>query len=298
MTAFPFRSLLFAPSSRPDVMRKARASEADAVIFDLEDAVAPQDRLTARDNLRNALDGPGDTPAVVRVNHPSTGETLADLDAAVAEHVVAIMLAKAETGDEIRRLDEAISEREDQHGLPAGSIGVIPLIESCLGLHNVYAIATSAHRVASMGFSSGEEGDFFAELEGRWTPSGEALLYPRSKLVCESRAAGLTSPIDGVFMNLADEDALLAECELARTLGFTGKMAIHPKQLPAIHRAFTPSEDEVGRSEKLVEAFAAAQAEGVSAFRHEGKMVDPANVKRAERILARRAAVADTESRR
>lgn len=124
------------------------------------------------------------------------------------------------------------------------------------------------------------------DLGGRWTPGGEAFLYPRSKLVCDARAAGIGWPLDGVFMNLRDDEALRRECRLARALGYTGKMAIHPRQIPVIHETFTPSEMEVEYSRGLVAAFREAEAGGQGAVQFRGMMVDYANVKRAERILA------------
>ncbi len=191
-----------------------------------------------------------------------------------------------ETPGEVIRLDTVLSTLEARAGLAPGSIIVLPLLESCRGLHFTYEIATASSRVRGMVFSSGEEGDFMVDIDGNWTPEGEVFLYPRSKLVCETRAAGLDSPIDGVFMNLSDEAALLRECRLARNMGFTGKMAIHPKQIPVIHSVFTPSEKELEYSRGLIEAFRAAEAEGKAAVTFRGMMVDYANLKRAERILA------------
>ena len=124
------------------------------------------------------------------------------------------------------------------------------------------------------------------DLGGRWTPTGEAMHYARGKLVCDARAAGVDWLIDGVFMNLADDGALRTECALARTLGYLAKLAIHPKQLDAIHVAFTPGEAEVEHARELVRTFRETERNGLGAVQFRGMMVDYANVKRAERVLA------------
>ena len=290
------RSLLFSPGSRPDMMAKAKRSGADSLIFDLEDAVAPGARAAARQAVAAALDDTDPSPPVfVRVNHPSTGEMAADLDAVVAAGPYGIVLPKVETAAEVAALDEAIAAREVGHSV--GSILVLPLVESCLGLHFSYDIARASARVAGLAFSSGADGDFMADLDGQWSPAGEAMLYPRSKLICETRAAGSDWPVDGVFMQLDDDAALEVECRLARRLGFAAKLAIHPRQLATIHAAFTPTADEVAAARELLTAFEAAQAEGTGAFRLRGLMVDKANVRRAERVVARDAAARDAAGR-
>lgn len=291
------RSLLFSPGSRPDMMAKAKRSGADSLIFDLEDAVAPSARAAAREAVAAALTeepaaapddpAPASPPVFVRVNHPSTGELEADLDAVVGAGPFGIVLPKTETAAEVAALDEAIGVREQRAGRSPGAIVLLPLVESCLGLRFTYGIAKASPRVVGLAFSSGEDGDFMADLDGQWTPGGEAMLYPRSKLICDTRAAGLGWPVDGVFMQVDDEAALAEECRLARRLGFAAKMAIHPRQLSAIHAAFTPTPEEIAFAKGLLAAFEEAQASGSGAFRFQGLMVDQANVRRAEQVLAR-----------
>lgn len=282
-----FRSMLFSPGSRADMMDKAKRSGADSLIFDLEDAVAEGERVTARSAVTAALSTGASPPTFVRVNHPSTGQMEHDLDAVVSGRPFGVVLAKAEQCSDVVALDEALTARESHAGQQVGSIAILPLVESCRGLRTSYDMATVSSRIVGMAFSSGEDGDFMADLDGQWTRGGEAMLYPRSKLVCETRAAGLSWSVDGVFMNLDDDDALLEECRLARRLGFTAKMAIHPRQLAAIHEVFTPTADEVARSEDLLAAFEDAEEAGTGAFRHRGMMVDKANVRRARQVLAR-----------
>jgi citrate lyase subunit beta/citryl-CoA lyase len=282
----PFRSLLFSPGIRPEFMEKAPRSGADGLIFDLEDSVPSNRREEARGYVSEALGRRDNPPVFVRVNHPATGEMEADLEAAVGPGLLGAMLPKVEGPGDVRRAAEVISGLEARAGLAPGAIAILPLLESCRGLHFAYEIAAASPRVRATAFSSGEEGDFMVDIRGRWTPEGEAFLYPRSKLLCESRAAGIEVILDGVFMNLTGGDALLRECRLARNMGYTGKMAIHPGQIAAIHSVFTPSEDEIEYSRGLITAFREAEAAGRAAIQFQGMMVDYANLKRAEQILA------------
>jgi len=281
----PFRSFLFSPGIRPEMMEKAPHAGADALIFDLEDSVPRGRHAEARKHTKEALAQCGTSPAFVRVNHPATGEMEKDLEAVVSEGVCGIILPKAQTPGDVSRLDAVLSNLEARQGLSPGSVIIMPLIETCRGLHFTYEIVTASQRVRATAFSSGEEGDFMVDIGGNWTPEGEAFLYPRSKLVCESRAAGIEYPIDGVFMNLADEAALLQECHLARNMGFAGKMAIHPKQISVIHSVFTPSAEEIEYSRGLIEAFNAAEENGKAAIQFRGMMADYANLKRAKYVL-------------
>lgn len=292
MAVSSVRSMLFAPGSNPRMLSRARTSGADALILDLEDAVAPGARGEARAAVAEALDdNAARPPTFVRVNPSSTGLMAADLDAAVCPRLFGVVLPKADSPADVQRLDEALAQREARAGLALGSILVLPLVESCRGLHVTYDIALSSPRIVGLAFSGGEVGDFMSDLGGEWTPDGAAMLYPRSKLVCETRAAGLDWPVDGVVMNLADRSVLESECRLARRLGFEAKMAIHPDQLPVIHDVFTPTEADVEASRAVVAAHQAAQAAGTGAFRLDGVMVDQASVARATRILARAEAI-------
>lgn len=280
------RSLLFCPGSRPDLMAKADRSGADALILDLEDAVAPVAKATARRSVREALARAGPPSAYVRVNHPQTGHTRADLDAIVGARVKGIVLPKADQPEDILHVDRWLAETEIRNGMPHGSLAIVPMIETCLGLHNAYAIAAASARIRGIALASAEEGDLMNDLGGRATPDGAAMAYPRGRLVCEARAAGIGWLIDGVFMNLEDDASLRRECERARSMGYGTKMAIHPRQLAAIHEAFTPTALEIEYATGLLEAFAVREPSAQGALRFRGMMVDAANVKHAQRVLA------------
>jgi citrate lyase subunit beta/citryl-CoA lyase len=196
------------------------------------------------------------------------------------------MLPKAELPEEALVLARELDRAEKEAGLLPGSIAIIPLIESGLGLHHCYDIAKASPRVRGLAFSSGEEGDFMADIDGQWSPDGAAMLYPRSKIVCENRAAGLVWVIDGVFMGFRDDEAFERECRASRRMGFQAKLAIHPQQIATIHQVFSPTPEEIERASALVAHYRDAESKGIGAISINGMMVDKANVEKAKRTLA------------
>jgi citrate lyase subunit beta/citryl-CoA lyase len=285
-----FRTLLFAPGSRPELLSKAQLGDADAMIFDLEDSVPLNAKDEARKNIADALAAGLKKPMFLRISNPRAGDFLADLqvlaDAGSLVNVAGIVLPKADDADDIQAIAKALKDVEAKHSIQEGTLSILPLIETCLGLRNGFDIAKASPRVVGMALASAEQGDFMVDLGGRWTPRSLALAYPRSKLVVDARAAGVQWLVDGVFMNLKDTDRLREECLIARELGFVGKMAIHPTQVDVMHIVFSPSEAEVAYARGLIAAFREGEARGVGAVKYEGMMVDYANVRLAERTLA------------
>lgn len=283
------RSLLFAPASRPELMDKAARSTADSLVYDLEDSVAPSAKEAARSNLTQALSAGGPLPVYVRVHHFSAGDMQADLQAiaaaAAGPSLAGVVLPKAQRASDIEELSRRLAVVERETGRAEGILQVVPMVEDCLGLRNAYELASASPRVAGIVLASAEQGDFMLDLGGRWSPQSLALSYPRSRLVCEARAAGLEWVIDGVFMNLKDPEALRRESLIARELGMVGKMAIHPSQLAPIHEVFSPSQQEVDDARSLVAVYEEARAAGRGAITHNGMMVDEANLKLARKVL-------------
>lgn len=285
-----FRTLLFAPASRPELLAKAQVGQADALIFDLEDSVPLQAKDEARRHVAAALAAGLRKPMYLRIANPRGGDFRADLavlqQAVDPARLMGVILPKADDAADVQAVAAQLDALEAQAGWTPGSLAIVPLVETCLGLRNAYDIARASARVRGMALASAEEGDFMVDLGGRWTPRSLALSYPRSKLVVDTRAAGLSWLVDGVFMNLKDTDALRAECLLARELGFVAKMAIHPTQVEVMHEVFSPSADEVDYAQGLLAAFREGEARGVAAVKFRGMMVDYANVRLAERTLA------------
>jgi citrate lyase subunit beta/citryl-CoA lyase len=281
---------LFAPGSRPELLAKAQLGDADAMIFDLEDSVPLNAKDEARKNIADALAAGLKKPMFLRISNPRAGDFMADLqvlaNASSLLNVAGIVLPKADDAEDIQAVAKALKDVESKHNMQEGTLSILPLIETCLGLRNGFDIAKASTRVIGMALASAEQGDFMVDLGGRWTPRSLALAYPRSKLVVDARAAGVQWLVDGVFMNLKDTDMLREECLIARELGFVGKMAIHPTQVDVMHTVFSPSELEVAYARGLIAAFRDGEARGVGAVKYEGMMVDYANVRLAERTLA------------
>ena len=284
-----YRTLLFAPGSRAELLTKAQLGAADAMIFDLEDSVPLNAKDEARKNVQQALALGLKKPMYLRISNPRAGDYLADLGVLANQslvNVAGVALPKADDAQDIETVSNALQEIEIKAGVAVGSLSILPMIETCLGLRNSFDIAKSSKRVSGMALASAEEGDFMVDLGGRWTPRSLALNYPRSKLVLDSRAAGLEWIVDGVFMNLKDTQMLREECLIARELGFVGKMAIHPTQVDVMHEVFSPSAEEIEYARGMIAAFREGEARGVGAVKYPGMMVDYANVRLAERTLA------------
>ena len=284
-----YRTLLFAPGSRTELLTKAQLGAADAMIFDLEDSVPLNAKDEARKNIQQVLALGLKKPMYLRISNPRAGDYLADLGVFHNHslvNVAGVALPKTDDAQDVETVSMALQDIEIKAGVAVGSLSILPMIETCLGLRNSFDIARSSKRVSGMALASAEQGDFMVDLGGRWTPRSLALTYPRSKLVVDSRAAGVEWILDGVFMNLKDMQMLREECLIARELGFVGKMAIHPTQVDVMHEVFSPSEKEIEYARGLIAAFREGEARGVGAVKYEGMMVDYANVRLAERTLA------------
>ena len=283
------RTLLFAPGSRTELLTKAQLGAADAMIFDLEDSVPLNAKDEARKNIQQVLALGLKKPMYLRISNPRAGDYLADLGVFHNHslvNVAGVALPKTDDAQDVETVAKALQDIEIKAGVAVGSLSILPTIETCLGLRNSFDIARSSKRVSGMALASAEQGDFMVDLGGRWTPRSLALTYPRSKLVVDSRAAGVEWIVDGVFMNLKDTQMLREECLIARELGFVGKMAIHPTQVDVMHEVFSPSAKEIEYARGLIAAFREGEARGVGAVKYEGMMVDYANVRLAERTLA------------
>lgn len=286
----PVRSMLFTPGDRLDMLEKAGRSGTDAVIVDLEDAVSVDRKPVARENLAQLPDSP--VPFYVRTNAAETGMLWDDVMALQGSAVVGVILPKAEDPKVISQLDGALTVLERSSGREHGSITLIPLIESAIGVRLTYEMAVASDRVDCVMFGGGEQGDLVADLGVEWTPEGTGLMQARSQVLLSSRAAGVPFPMEAVFMDFHNHDALRVESELARTLGYVGKVAIHPAQVPVINEVFTPAPEVVEYQRKVLAAFEEAEAEGKASIAVDGKMVDYAVARVARAVIARAEAAA------
>jgi len=286
----PVRSMLFTPGDRLDMLEKAGRSGTDAVIVDLEDAVSTDNKARARENLASLPAAA--VPYYVRTNAADTLQFWDDVVAVGAADVVGLILPKAESPAVISQIDGALTVSERTHGRPQGAICIIPLIESALGVRLTFEIAAASPRVECVMFGGGEQGDLVADLGAEWTPEGTGLMHARSEVLLAARAAGVPYPMEAVFMDFRNNDALRVEAEIARTLGYVGKVAIHPGQIPVINDVFTPSAETVEYQRRVLAAFEEAEAAGKASIAVDGKMVDYAVARVARTIIARAEAAA------
>jgi citrate lyase subunit beta/citryl-CoA lyase len=273
----PRRTVLFSPGDRPDMCRKAPSSGADTVVFDLEDAVAPSRKAEARAAVADVLADPDFDPAVevaVRVAaDPDAAAT--DLDAlADADRLDAVMVPKADA-ETTSRVADALAARDQ-------STPVLALIETATGVLDARAVATTP---AVDACCFGAE-DLAADLGATRTEAGTEVLYAREHVVLAARAAGVDA-VDTVYTDLDDHEGLRAETRFAATLGYDGKMVVHPGQVAVVHDALAPDPDEVAWAERVLTARDEADREGRGVFEVDGEMIDAPLIARAERILDR-----------
>ena len=281
----PLRSMIFTPGHRRDLIEKAIRSGADAVIVDLEDAVAMDEKAGARDALSDLPPSP--VPLYVRSNGPDTEMFWDDIVACGAAGVAGVVIPKAEHPEMIREVDGALRALEMSNGHAVGSVGIIPLIESGLGARNTYDMLLASDRCESILYGGGEQGDLVADLGVEWTPEGTGLMFSRAKVLMDARAAGIEHPLEAVFMDFRNLEALRVESVLARTLGYVGKVAIHPAQVAVINDVFTPTAEQVAHERRIIEEFDKAIAQGSASIAVDGKMVDYAVARVARAVLAR-----------
>ena len=278
------RSMLFVPGNNPKMMTSCGFFGADAVIFDLEDAVSPGQKLAARQLVRHAianleLNG---CEVVVRINAVDTPLWKQDLAAVVPQRPSMIMLPKAARREELLQVSQELSALEAQSGLPEGEIGMIALIETALGVHNAYEIASACPRVRAI-FLGAE--DLSADLHCKRTKEGPEIFFARSAIVAAARAAGVEA-YDTPFTDVEDDAGVRADAALARSLGFTGKAAISPRHLDAINACFSPTQAEADYAREVLDAIEEGRRAGKGAVALRGKMIDAPIAARARQTLA------------
>lgn len=272
-------------------MSKALESGADAVILDLEDSVPVAAKAEARALVAKAIDaaaapGARTGPAIfVRTNGAATGLLDDDLAAIVRPGLAAVMLPKAETVEEVKHCAAMLDQHESGRGIKAGSVEIIVTIESALGVYNCYALIKASPRVTASCIGTARDGDLQTDLNCSWSIEGTELLYARAKVLLDTRAAGKSYPLDGVFSDLSDEQGLIQDSRLSARLGYVGRTVIHPKQIAPVRQAYAVPEQEVIYYKRVVTEFEAAEKTGAAAITVDGKLVDYAMYQRAKRVL-------------
>ena len=281
------RSFLFVPGNHARRVEKALSLDVDAVILDLEDAVANSEKVATRALVLQALQRPHGPRGYVRVNALDTEFAFGDLQAVVHAGVDGIVLPKLETVEQLHTADWLITQLESACGLTRGGIDLMPIIETGAGFANVEALTTAAAarmrtRVSRFAFGAG---DFTLDMNLTWTTDELELLPYRSRLVLASRAAGIEPPNDTVWVRLDDPEGLARSAQRGQGLGFQGKLCIHPTQCPITNQTFAPAQPDVDRARAVIAAFEQAEARGVASIQLDGEFIDYPIVFRARRVL-------------
>jgi citrate lyase subunit beta/citryl-CoA lyase len=276
------RSRLYVPGSEPKYSINAGLHEPDAVILDLEDSVHRDEKDAARILVRNTLRAVdfGHCERMVRINQLPLG--LEDLAEVIPESPDLVLIPKVERVEQVTEVDRMIGEIKSRHGI-IRPIWIMPIIESALGIENAAAIALATDNVAAL--TIGLE-DYTADLGVVKTSEGRETLYARSRIVNAARAAGVQA-IDSAFGDVSDMDSLRRWCEGSRAMGFEGIGCVHPAQIRVIHEAVAPTQAEIEKAQRIVDAFNDAQQKGLAVVSLGSKMIDPPVVQRALKIVER-----------
>lgn len=278
------RSMLFLPGNTPNILINGGYLGADAVIFDLEDAVSPDEKDSARILVRNAMAylDLGRCEVIVRINSLDTDFWRADLDTIVPHRPNWIMLPKTARADDVVTVDAYLTQLEEKLGMEQGTVRLMPLIETALGVENAFAIASAAERVGAL-FLGAE--DLTADLQCKRTKGGREIEYARGRMVVAARAAGV-DVYDTPFTDVNDAEGMEADARYAKAMGFTGKASISPRHVEIINRVFSPTLAEIDYAYEVLEAIAQAKAQGRGAISLRGKMIDAPIVSRAQQTIA------------
>lgn len=279
----PRRSLLYIPGNSPGMLQNCAIYGSDGVLLDLEDSISMIEKDAARKLVRHALLSLdfGTVERVVRINGRDTPYFEADLAEIVPARPDAIRLPKVDSADDVIALDRLISQLEVEYGIEPGSIGIQAMLETARAIVNVNAIAAASPRL--VGLTLGGQ-DLAADLGIKATKSGLELMYAKGAVIIAAKAFGLQA-FDTVYTDINDLEGLKEQAEMSVALGFSGKAAIHPSQIPVINAAFTPTEKEIAKAVRIAKAARKAARQGLGVIALDGKMIDTPVVAQAERIL-------------
>lgn len=277
------RSMLFIPGNTPSLIMNGDVLGSDSIIFDLEDAVSPAEKDSARILVRNTLKylGLKGCEIVIRINPVDTDFWQKDLDEIVPNKPNAIMLPKVNGASDVKLVSEYIAKIEEKYGMEKNTVKIITLIETTLGVENAFQIAGSDERVIAM-FLGAE--DLTADLRCKRTKEGGEILYSRSRLVTAARACGI-DVYDTPFTDVEDIEGVYKDAYFAKSLGFTGKVSISPRHVEAINEVFSPTQAEIDYAHEVLDIIEEAKRQGRGVVSLRGKMIDAPIVARAQQVI-------------
>ena len=275
--------MLFLPGNNPNMLINGNCLGSDAVIFDLEDAVAPAEKDAARILVRNTIrymDFRG-CEIIVRINSIDTPFWKQDLDAILPWKPNLILLPKTGSASDVLEADAYMNDLEEKLGFEKHTVGLMPLIETAMGVENAFSIASATKRVKAL-FLGAE--DLTADLQCKRTKEGREIEYARTRLVVAARAAGV-DVYDTPFTDVNDDAGIWTDAQLAKSLGFNGKASISPRHVEVINSVFSPTEREIEYAYEVMDAIETAKRQGKGAIALHGKMIDAPIVARAQRTI-------------
>ncbi|HUP06013.1 MAG TPA: aldolase/citrate lyase family protein [Caldimonas sp.] len=278
------RSMLFVPGDNAAMLSTSFVYKPDSVMFDLEDAVSPREKDSARLMVYQALQHPAysDIETVVRINGVETEWWQKDLEAAIRGGVDIVRLPKTENAHEILELEAHVARIEVACGRPAGDTKLMAAIESASGVVNCVSIASASPRMVAIAIAGF---DYLVDMHTRRSAGSEPeLFFARAAVLHAARNARIDA-FDVVYGNVNDDEGFLREVNIAKQLGFNGKSLIHPKQIDLLHRAYAPTEEEVTHAKRVLEAAEEARRKGLGVVSLDGKMIDPPVIHEAEMAL-------------
>jgi len=292
-----WRSLLFVPANQERMLNKLGDLPADGFIFDLEDTIPDPEKNNARQMTLDIMPKVAGQRSWVRINGLSTGFFHEDVEALVgAKGLVGFIVPKMDSLEEVSAVDKLIASVEIRRQLPVGSTPIIVMMESAGGVLDSRKIMTSSKRIQSMIYGGGEDGDMNVSLGATWTSEGPEMMFVRQFSLVSARAAGFDCPLDGVFANVRDPEGFRRDTQLSRNLGFRGRTVIHPNQIADANLIYTPTPAQVEYYSRVVQAYQEALTRGVASTTVDGKLVDLAMAKTAQRLLDHMQAIENIES--
>lgn len=274
---------MFVPGANPAMLRDAVLYGADAIMFDLEDAVSLNEKDSARVLVHNALKNIdySSVETVVRINALDAGGRQ-DIEAVVSAGVNVVRLPKTETAQDIIEVAQVITEVEEKYGIKQGTTNMMAAIESAGGVLNAREIAKASERL--IGIALGAE-DYVTNMKTKRSPEGSELFFARSFILHAAREAGIAA-IDTVYSDVNNDEGFQAEVRHIKQLGFDGKSVINPRQIPLVNEIYAPSPEEIQNAKETIWAIREAEERGSGVISLNGKMIDKPIVERAERVIA------------
>jgi len=277
-----FRSLVFVPGNNPRFLEKAKSLSADVVCFDLEDSVPDKEKKKARVLIKNALKKRNQYSASIfaRTNSPDSGKITADLKEIVQKGIDGIVIPKVNSAKELKKIEKTISSLEKKRKIKG--IRLIPSIESALGVVNCYGIASASKRIDALVFGIFDLLNDMGIEYTKGNPRGAK--YSRYKVRVAAAAAGVAA-IDGIWQDLKDKKGFTRDCQVGKSLGYSGKSVIHPDQIKTVHKIFHPSKPEIAWAKKVCSVYEKSTKKGKGATVVDGKMIDEVHYKWAKAVL-------------